>query len=1498
MLHKQYHEHFAFTFSPCSQENRLACKQQGKKNDDRAATPESERSALERGRTPQEKQDRMENDVAGMTSERRQRILRHVPTALLDQYTMGAAYLTDTLISILGEDQLKRLLKQHPEFRALKIEQTADIETLLSQAFETEGKRSSALLSTMDTRMAMLLTQMLESKIRQFEELKEVALRHMQNDEALTHAVDAQEQKLSLQSRTMDDWLRTASTKELCATLGVPEVADADRAMLLGRIRGYIQNKRKLDQWNLPEIARNEHLRTMLQRTGDLSGVQKQLYDQLRKSLPVVAGVLDAQLNEEAEKTNAWLTEEKQRYGSLLQDITPENQDDREAAFQAQHGVSAIAVAREIEETESTIAFAKSGDTINANDPGTIMNASALVERLSQMRSYPDGTPKTVVDTLRPEQEAAEQWAGAMRSELHELLHKQYASPDQRQQLAQCFGTPDVFATLTTLEADLQVSDHNPRGVNAVEYTQSRRRALEHMVRSLRSNRIAQAMNAHALHEEDRVQASQPDKTVLDVIQETRARLQAATQEIVAIPEIGNGVSGLLNVRQHVMNRAETLEQELRQAELQRQTVTGLGYVRAETRKLERAALLLTDMRRMKHFVLSEEDFERRTGTRNLAAYDLASGDILVNRDRCAREKASIPDLVRHEREHAVQDILTRRAGVFPFLHRAAFEVLRESNPAFGDVLRRHAGEWGIAHQREKIRAQAADPAEAQALEDELLTEELLNRYVDWKRKPQNELIAGERELMAMVENAGLAENLRGIAERDPTATTRADLQDLQMFQTAAGQPTLQDATQALATGTNATTVPAQGGEAADEGGSIDMKGKLHSCQKMIVKLEEFCTAQPYYKGDLDTTIGESKQVYNYLIDIFRSQTVNGQPFPNPEQQPVFIAQVSKLKDGLKDLVDMTQNVDNKLHDLTDEKPGHITGWKAFWGNVAFMSPLDVYLLVQDSIEDVKRMWNRRSKQTRSGVAQGLFGNIPENDLPGLRYLGRLAKENEKREQQAEDEEVDVWKEGLKNKDAYQLMDILSKIQTNKDQAKAIFFLLADKGRIDWGDERIWDLLNGLSQFKMPKEQCKRDIVLRNNWLNKLVKDIWDDSDQFLDWKTSNDSNFNTNRDKFNEYVDTLSQNSGAMRAELERILGTYTACKGRNETPPQDVNPHLYEKLLEFAMVKGKMTMEDKFYYLIRGIAEGLLPLERLNVLNNQVLGSFPFIDYFAGQNNTLAEIKILSERITESGNRFKPGMKTTLFLETELARDESTRQRVTKVITRSGEQIDHEDAPMLMAFLDYGGIEEMLQAFSGQRQRMTKEGLKNSYVGFNTLFKTYARVAELDQDGTARFTSKDATQLGRSLMAYIHFDNIAIQAANDGKGRQSLTWEQVENETMPSGEGRTSSMFRDQMNKLAVDIFRNYGITSVDVGGKAGGANTVTLDQYLGQLRGKRPTGDEEKKALFAATPIFEQRLLKAINGNPSVFARTLQSHGNSLLQERSEDISVDAVRTSLRQ
>jgi len=58
----------------------------------------------------------------------------------------------------------------------------------------------------------------------------------------------------------------------------------------------------------------------------------------------------------------------------------------------------------------------------------------------------------------------------------------------------------------------------------------------------------------------------------------------------------------------------------------------------------------------------------------------------------------------------------------------------------------------------------------------------------------------------------------------------------------------------------------------------------------------------------------------------------------------------------------------------------------------------------------------------------------------------------------------------------------------------------------------MWKALSRMSHYDMPIEKCLRNENLREEWLRKMITDIFDDKDHYRDWKSANDGNINSGK--------------------------------------------------------------------------------------------------------------------------------------------------------------------------------------------------------------------------------------------------------------------------------------------------------------------------------------------------------------------------------------------------
>ena len=407
----------------------------------------------------------------------------------------------------------------------------------------------------------------------------------------------------------------------------------------------------------------------------------------------------------------------------------------------------------------------------------------------------------------------------------------------------------------------------------------------------------------------------------------------------------------------------------------------------------------------------------------------------------------------------------------------------------------------------------------------------------------------------------------------------------------------------------------------------------------------------------------------------------------------------------------------------------------------------------------------------------------------------------------------------------------------------------------------------------MPFGPCERDDVLRDIWMKRMVSRIWGDKELYYHWRTDNDGKTQSGKESFTPTVDQLSNTSGGMENSLRNQLKMHVEAKRAGRQPPEEVKPHLYEKIIEYSIKNGKLSMEEKMFYLVQGVRSGLLSIDRLKVLAGEkggLLLIFPAIDYFYKKNNSFADLQRIGAGLEETGDPYKPGLKTTFWLQFEVFRDKLARFRFAKGVGRRAEEIDHEDIPFIISTLNYGQASGLCARISGDRFKMTAEGRKNAYVGFSAKFKAFASLLKLEGRKMDRFTHADAAHLAETLTTYIHVDN--IQTNNASAKPDNLVIGQLKEQDFtdpcPSGVGSHSTgEYRNVMNAfvkriLTSDIGREIDLSAYTYKDSNGQQRAITLQDYAAMDQPFNRNHDEGKQvAVYKASGEFSNQLSKAV-------------------------------------
>jgi hypothetical protein len=613
------------------------------------------------------------------------------------------------------------------------------------------------------------------------------------------------------------------------------------------------------------------------------------------------------------------------------------------------------------------------------------------------------------------------------------------------------------------------------------------------------------------------------------------------------------------------------------------------------------------------------------------------------------------------------------------------------------------------------------------------------------------------------------------------------------------------------------------------------------------------------------------------------------------------------LRDHCDQLKKIVSKIDTAEYDTTKAEARNMGI------GIRFLSINDLVKFFKDGWEDLNDMWKRAQDRRVKAFGDTFAGALRKvktgsNTLDN--YVNGFYTYHKRRYSGTEVEAANKWKDGMDNEDNHSLLDYLRQSR-NKDAIRGIITLLCSRGEMDWSDVEIWKTLNALSRYQIPIEACKRDDVLRDAWLRKVCTDIWDDREIYYGWRQQNDSSYDSGKSKYTAVTDQISNVSGGMKAELAKQLKMLCDARANNELPPQDVKPQLYEEVLTYAMRNGKMSMEDKFYYLVMGIHHGILSIERLRVIageKGEILGRFPFIDYFYGKNNTMAEIHRMAARLQEDDVPFGPGLRTTMFLYYDVARSESVRARVSKVLSRAAENIDHEDIPFIISQIDWNTANNLADVISGSRQKVTVEGWKNSYVGFNTFMKIQGDLVAMDDAGKDRFTKSDADSVARTITSYIYLDNILTKNGTDrpdATSRPSLEQEQLDT-TCPSGGPIRTKEWRNKMNGFIAELLKDGNLGQYFPPGTLtykksdGSVVNITLEQFAPILTGDKEydrgnNSKELKIGVYNATKQFSNRLREILASDPQALAtlkRVLRDHTGNLEYENAGSNSRGAI------
>lgn len=429
-----------------------------------------------------------------------------------------------------------------------------------------------------------------------------------------------------------------------------------------------------------------------------------------------------------------------------------------------------------------------------------------------------------------------------------------------------------------------------------------------------------------------------------------------------------------------------------------------------------------------------------------------------------------------------------------------------------------------------------------------------------------------------------------------------------------------------------------------------------------------------------------------------------------------------------------------KFGDLTYKEEGFL---KSLWVNTRFMSVDDFWKMGKSLWEYYDRRFERRQKERYSSVG---------TDLPFF------APEMKRVNQASENEEVNQFKETFDQKGVYEIQGRLRDTH-NRDEMKAAFITLTEKGQLRWDDIKMWKNINRFCRpeyavpipangdpFTLVKEGVNRTGL---DYIQFAVDSLWGEG-QYNDWYSRNKSTYASNSKNNYEKGNELEGLEGGHGRRLKELL--------RAHMDGSFVDPHEYEGLILHAIERGKSSMQNKMYYMIEGVARvnklgrTILSVDRMAHINSEMLTRFPILEFLCakvtrpdGKAHRFTKddyIKWVRKWDADDPNRCAPGKAVDKFLWDYVIPSEETQNRINKVL-RNGEQLDHDDMFGYLPPATEEVITDVCKSTTGSKKFLTIEGYANAFPGFSQYMRSLAEKGK-------------KTKLREAIKSYVRYQGI----------------------------------------------------------------------------------------------------------------------------------------------
>lgn len=545
--------------------------------------------------------------------------------------------------------------------------------------------------------------------------------------------------------------------------------------------------------------------------------------------------------------------------------------------------------------------------------------------------------------------------------------------------------------------------------------------------------------------------------------------------------------------------------------------------------------------------------------------------------------------------------------------------------------------------------------------------------------------------------------------------------------------------------------------------------------QKSLEVLEKAGEAITVADGvPFQDALGKFAEEYNKSKqDIAADLALLANPTLSPQEKRALLDKIEKdidaaqsaVKDFQKTLSDNFQFFENRLRTFTNDV-SNIDKAGGDVNTIVFLDLSAIHEIWKKVKEYVKHRYERKTKERIGIVGEKLFNY----NLPGARGL---SQEFRGTKEAAERDMVETEKKNLTNADAWEIRHHMHEAG-NKDVLKGMIELLAERGRLRFDDPFLWQQLNKYQKkiffdVNKPSEEMLDYIKLEAK-IQKAMGYIWE-FEFFNNMKRKNDSTYASKKKEYETKCDTIAEvtqdnglnktligllqawdNDNAAR-EVHRGLDVHT---GAAHNMAKTVDPHLYEEIIEYGIQKGKMSPEDKIFYLIQGVARGLISYDRISYFDSQHLNTYAILEVFAsgakyGGRPTMQDYREWGKQFEEEGNPYKAGPKFLNWFWVYAMHKDKCMERIEKALGQGGQiRVDHDDVTPLCAYVTEK-VADSLLIRQGNNAILAPTGVNNMAVGLQNYIETLA----LNSDDP-EFGSRACIEVKRWLRAFVRFDAI----------------------------------------------------------------------------------------------------------------------------------------------